>query len=208
MCGVVRADSGKASTLLALACVALACLPETVAASLAWKRDAILAGQWWRLWTGHLVHFGMPHAATDALVLLAAGAIAERSTGPARLLRHLVLAAPFVALLLLAVMPGLDEYRGASSLGAMLAVAAGITAWPQAGRWRPAMLAGGAAFAAATAMHALGVGMASASLPQGVLVAWQAHLLGAACGMAAGLPRLLSAHRIPVITTQKRTGRL
>lgn len=179
-------DSGINRTL-ALACLACACLPEAFIASLAWERDAILAGQWWRLWTGHLVHFGMAHAFTDALVLLAAGSIVERRIGSVRLLRRLVLAAPLISLLLLAA-PGLIEYRGASSLGAMLAVAAALACWPQAGQWRPAILAGGAAFAVATTSHAFDAGIAWSSLPQGVAVAWQAHLLGAACGIVAGLP--------------------
>lgn len=184
----MRPDSRGASTVLALACLALACLPEALAASLAWDREAILAGQWWRLWSAHLVHFGMPHAATDALVLLAAGALVERRIGPVRLLRQLAIAAPCMSLLFFAIMPGLDEYRGASSLAAMLAVRAGVACWPQAGRAQRTMLAGAAALAAGYALHAALGGMAWSSLPQGVLVAWQAHLLGAACGVAAGLP--------------------
>lgn len=184
----MRPDFRGASAVLALACLALACLPETLAASLAWDREAILAGQWWRLWSAHLLHFGIPHAATDALVLLAAGASVERRIGPARLLRQLAIAAPCMSLLFFAVMPDLAEYRGASSLAAMLAVGAGVACWSQAGRAQRAMLAGAAALAAAYALHAALGGTAWSSLPQGVLVAWQAHLLGAACGVAAGLP--------------------
>lgn len=183
----MRPDSRGATPVLALACLALACLPEAFAASLAWDRGAILAGQWWRLWSAHLVHFGMPHAATDALVLLAAGAIVERRIGPARLLRQLAIAAPGMSLLFFVLMPGLMEYRGASSLAAMLAVGAGVACWPQAGRAQRAMLAGAAAFTAAYALHAALGGTAWSSLPQGVLVAWQAHLLGAACGVVSGL---------------------
>ena len=179
-------EPARVTVALALACLGLACLPETLLAGLAWDREAILAGQWWRLWTGHLVHFGMPHALTNALVLLAAGSAAERSIGSARLLRQVVLAILAMSLLLLAAMPNLDEYRGASSLTAMLLVAAGTALWRQAGCWRPALLAGGAVFAAATTFHALGAGAGLSSLPQGVAVAWQAHLLGAACGIVAG----------------------
>lgn len=185
MRAVVQADS-RASAALALACLALACLPASMAAGLAWDRDAIAAGQWWRLWSGHLVHFGMPHALSDALVLLAGGAIVERRIGPARLLRALALAAPLISVLLFAAMPGLAEYRGASSLAAMLATAAGVMCWPRAGRLRALMLAGAAAFTVATALHAFGAGAAS-SLPRGVAVAWQAHLLGAVCGLLAGV---------------------
>lgn len=180
-----RQSGCGSSAILALACLGLACLPEALASRLAWEREAILAGQWWRLWTAHLVHFGLPHALADAMPVLAAGCVLERRVKPARLLRWLALAAPAVSLLLFVLMPSLAEYRGASSLALMLAVAAGIASWPDAGRWRPALLAGGLAFAAVTARHALGSGADLSSLPPGVAVAWQAHLLGAACGVLA-----------------------
>lgn len=187
----VRRDCGRPgaglAAILALACLALACLPEAFAARLAWERAAIADGQWWRLWTAHLVHFGLPHALADAVPVLAAGALLERRIGPARLLRWLAVAAPAVSLLLFGAMPGLAEYRGASGLAVMLAVAAAIASWPQAGRWRPALVAGVIAWAGAGAWQALGAGAGLSSLPPGVAVAWQAHLLGAACGVLAGL---------------------
>ena len=190
MRGAVQPDSPKASVALALACVGLACLPEAVAGALAWDRDAILAGEWWRLWSAHLVHFGMEHAFTDALVLLAAGSVLERRIGPRPFLLRVALAAPVTSLLLFAAMPGMAEYRGASGLTAMFAVAAGIAAWPQAGPWRPAILAAGATFAIATALQAFGAGTAASALPPDIAVAWQAHLIGAACGVVAGHRRV------------------
>jgi rhomboid family GlyGly-CTERM serine protease len=185
--GAVQPEVPKASIALALACLVLAGLPESIAASLAWDRDAVLAGQWWRLWSAHLVHFGMAHAFTDALVLLAAGSVLERRIGAGALLRQVTLASLALSMLLFAAMPGVGEYRGASGLAAMLAVAAAIAGWRQAGRWRPAILAGGLGFAAATAAQAIGTGAGFSSLPQGVAVAWQAHLIGAACGVMAGV---------------------
>lgn len=182
-----RPESCTVGAALHFACLLLACLPVP-APALAWEREAILAGQWWRLWSGHLVHFGLQHAFTDGLVLLAAGMLLERRIGPRCLLGQLAVAAPLVSLLLLSTAPGLDEYRGASGLAAMLAVAAGIACWPDAGRWRPVLLAGAVLFAAATGAAALGMHTSLSSLPLGIAVAWQAHLLGAACGIAAGLP--------------------
>jgi membrane associated rhomboid family serine protease len=170
---------------LALACLLLACLPESTAAALDWEPGAILAGQWWRLWTGHLLHFGLQHALFDAIVLYAGASLLEREIGTWRLLRQLLLAAPLVSLALLAV-PDLVAYRGASALAATVALAAGIALWPAAGRWRPALLAAGLACAASTAAQALGAGWSAAGLPGGVVVAWQAHVFGAACALLPG----------------------
>ncbi|QOL51630.1 rhomboid family intramembrane serine protease [Massilia litorea] len=175
----------RAAAGLALACLLLACLPESAIAALAWERDAILAGQWWRLWTGHLVHFGWQHALFDAVVLFAGSSLLERGLGMRRLLRQLLLVAPLISLALFAV-PGLVEYRGASALAATVALAAGIALWPLAGRWRPALLAGGLACAASTAAQAIGAGWSAAGLPPTVAVAWQGHLLGAACALLPG----------------------
>jgi rhomboid family GlyGly-CTERM serine protease len=169
----------------ALACLLLACLPEPAAAALDWEREAILGGEWWRLWTGHLVHFGLQHALFDAVVVYAGASLLEREIGRPRLLRQLLLAAPLVSLALLAV-PDLIAYRGASALAATVALAAGIALWPTAGRWRLALLAGGLACAASTSMQALGAGWSAAGLPSGVVVAWQAHLFGAACALLPG----------------------
>jgi rhomboid family GlyGly-CTERM serine protease len=184
MCAGVP-DRAYGAAGLALVCLLLACLPESVATQLSWERSAILGGQWWRLWTGHMVHFGLQHALFDAIVLFAGTSLLERELGTRRLLRQLLLAAPLVALALLAV-PGLDEYRGASGLAATAALAAGIALWPGAGRWRPALLAGAVIWAGFSAAQAVRPEWSAAGLPDGVAVAWQAHLLGAACALLPG----------------------
>jgi rhomboid family GlyGly-CTERM serine protease len=68
----------------------------------------------WRLWTGHLVHFGWEHTLAN-LVALAVPLLLVQERDRGRLLRVLLLAAPLLSLLLL---PGLGqgEYRGASGL--------------------------------------------------------------------------------------------
>jgi rhomboid family GlyGly-CTERM serine protease len=170
---------------LAFACLLLAFLPESTSTLLDWQREAIAAGQWWRLWTGHLVHFGLQHALFDAIVLYAGASLLEREIGRVRLLRQLLLVSPLISLALLAV-PDLIAYRGASALAATVALAAGIALWPAAGRWRSALLAGGLACAVSTAAQALGVGSSVAGLPGGVVVAWQAHVFGAACALLPG----------------------
>ena len=34
--------------------------------ALLYDRPALVRGEWWRIWTGHLVHFGWPHFVADA----------------------------------------------------------------------------------------------------------------------------------------------
>ena len=178
-------DRAYGAAGLAFVCLLLACLPESLKAQLSWERGAILSGQWWRLWTGHLVHFGLQHAMLDAIVLFAGASLLERELGTRRLLRQLLLAAPLVSLGLFAA-PGLDEYRGASSLAATVALAAGIALWRDARPWRPALLAGGLAWACFSTVQAVRPEWSAAGLPDGVAVAWQAHLLGAACALLPG----------------------
>jgi rhomboid family GlyGly-CTERM serine protease len=46
--------------------------------ALIYDRGAIAHGEWWRLWTGHLVHFGWPHFIADAGLFLILGRLLER----------------------------------------------------------------------------------------------------------------------------------
>ena len=52
-----------------LACLAMWFTFGEEAAWLAFDRQAILAGQVWRLWSGHLVHYSLHHALLDSSVL-------------------------------------------------------------------------------------------------------------------------------------------
>lgn len=38
-----------------------------------YDRGALAAGAWWRIWTGHLVHFGWPHFLADTGLLVILG---------------------------------------------------------------------------------------------------------------------------------------
>ena len=133
-------DRAYGAAGLALLCLLLACLPESLAAQLSWERGAILGGQWWRLWTGHLVHFGLQHAMLDAIVLFAGASLLERELGTRRLLRQLLLAAPLIALGLLAApawtntaalqaSPRRSRWRRASHSGPALDAGA-LPCWP------------------------------------------------------------------------------
>jgi membrane associated rhomboid family serine protease len=116
------------------------------------------------------------------------GMLAEPMAGPRRLCAGLALGAPLISLGLLLCVPDLFEYRGASGMATMVSVLAGFLLWPAAGNTFKAVLACGAAGFAVKPLfdvHASGFGFAA--LPVDVAVAWQAHLLGAACGVALAL---------------------
>ena len=47
--------------------------------ALIYDRQAVGQGEWWRIWTGHLVHFGWPHFVVDAGLFLILGRLLERA---------------------------------------------------------------------------------------------------------------------------------
>ena len=82
---------------------------------LIYQRSLIFSGQLWRLWTGHIVHFGPSHLAWDLAVFLPAGCWLE--TLRPRCARWLYLLCPAViSAVLLAFDPTLERYAGLSGL--------------------------------------------------------------------------------------------
>ena len=100
--------------LFAVPAVLITLLPATHGALL-YDRSAILRGEWWRLWTGHWVHFSASHLFWNLLVALAAGTWLE-SLQPGRLWRYLLVAAPMVSGMLLGWEPAMQTYGGLSGL--------------------------------------------------------------------------------------------
>lgn len=157
---------------------------------LEFDHHAILAGQLWRLWSGHLVHYSAQHALIDSATALVAGLIAAQSFGARRLVLSLALGAPFISLGLLLAVPACLVYRGASGMAVMLAVMAGAGLWHDVRPGsalvvRAALALLAAALAAKIGAEAAGWSLDWSDLPPDVAVAWQAHLLGAVAGMAA-----------------------
>jgi rhomboid family GlyGly-CTERM serine protease len=90
------------------------CLPDG-AEALAYDRAAILHGEVWRLWSGHLVHFSGSHLCWDLLATALAGAWIERAGFRGG--RWLwVITPPLVSLLMLLGEPTLARYGGLSAM--------------------------------------------------------------------------------------------
>ncbi len=83
--------------------------------ALVYQRDAVAAGELWRLWTGHLVHFGWPHFLADTGLLLILGLfLEEKHPGFSR--TALLLMPPFISACLFWLDPTMTRYGGLSAL--------------------------------------------------------------------------------------------
>ncbi|MBI3131966.1 MAG: hypothetical protein HYZ13_11625 [Acidobacteria bacterium] len=138
----------------------------------------------WRLWTGHLAHWSLGHAAVNLGACLLPLAFLP-SAIRRQLLRTLPWMLPLGSLLLLPFLAG-RPYRGASGLACLLWVAA---AFPlaRAGRWPEALVFGLGALLksmleVAGGIHPLSPDAAWEGLPM-------AHVTGAALGLGWGLSR-------------------
>jgi membrane associated rhomboid family serine protease len=210
-----RSRLPHAGLLLAALVGAFAALPPELQRHLALARppDGSVAllrcGTWW---SAQFVHWGWMHAALDAGGLLLTGLVAERLFGPARVLLAVAGAAPLLSLGILWLEPGLVAYRGASGLVVLLGSAAWLGVWRAGGvdkRWLVLLgvtLAGKLGLevhAALTGQPGSGLG-----LPAGVQVAWSAHGMGLALGLALGatLPLCRNVLRSPSIPADVNAG--
>lgn len=183
-----RPSAGVARTAVwwpALLVALFAVLPEALQARLAWDRAAIEGGEFWRLWSGHFVHWGAAHALTNGLLLVVLGLCLDRAgagDSTRRFAAWPLLVAPLlISLALPLAAPAMENYRGASGLVAMLVVALCLDAW----LGRSDRLLGTVllfALLLKTGLEIAGVGLVS-SLPTGLAVAWQVHVLGGLAGM-------------------------
>jgi membrane associated rhomboid family serine protease len=168
--------------VVALVCLLLALLPASLIEQLSGSPRAILQGELWRLWSGHVVHFSARHALIDSATLLSIGAIAEGIFGSRRVALSLLAGAPLISIATLLAAPALFDYRGASCLAVMLASAIGLSWW----RSRPASRAVLATLAlcalAKIGFDAIGMSVTLTDLPDAIGVAWQGHLLSCAVG--------------------------
>ncbi|SRR6056297_1727045 len=153
---------------------------------LALIRDAAAAGEWWRLWTGHLVHTGVGHLGWNLTALSILGFAAFRTGLVRAAFIYLVLSMPLISGGLLLLLPALQWYAGLSGvlhgLVALILIA------------RPARVAW------------LGLGLLAAKLVVEAAGAWpvpagrypvvtEAHALGFAFGLVAGLSHIYFSRR-------------
>jgi rhomboid family GlyGly-CTERM serine protease len=160
-------------------------LPEPVPAHLALAPQAIFAGEWWRLWTGHFVHFSAPHAIAGLSVILFCGLYVEKACSARAYVVFWLLTPALLSCLLLLTVPDLAEYRGASGLATTLAVIFGLVLWREQPRLRLILLLLGILFAFKTTLEVfqLPFNIVIVNLPSDIQTIWQVHVLGALLGI-------------------------
>lgn len=179
----------RVTLLLVGLCIVFACAGTRAESLLAFDRQGILEGEIWRLWTGHLVHYSTGHAALDIAALLVLAGLAEQEAGARAVAALLAVSMPVISLSLLLAAPDMLVYKGASALATLFGVACGALLWRREPRLRAGLALLGCMALAKTVCDATGLLPGLSSLPDGVLVAWQAHVLGGCMALAWALHR-------------------
>ena len=152
---------------------------------LLYDRSAVASGQWWRLWTGHLVHFGWPHFVADAGLFVILGWLIEPKQPMLSRLSLLWLTAG-ISLAIFFFDPGMQRYGGLSAFNLGLLLFYAGQGWRK--NWTdwfwPAVLViyAGELILEATVGQGRGGGMIQFDDP-GVHVATTAHLAGTVGGL-------------------------
>ena len=178
---------------LAVVCASIALADATGAgwgAALDYRREAIAAGQSWRLVTAHLVHVNATHAVLDIAALLLVAWIFVRELNAMRQVTVVIAAIVGIDLALGVLSPEVERYAGLS--GVLHAwFAAGATCWLLEARdvdratlrraWGTALLLG---LATKLALEAGGRGFWLGDA--GFEVVGSAHRWGSVVGIALG----------------------
>jgi rhomboid family GlyGly-CTERM serine protease len=101
---------------LALLIAALALGGERVSDALAYGRQALADGQWWRALSGHFVHLGAVHTLINLGGILALVLLCPPRLGAFEWLRRIGLLALAISAALYVAAPGVDRYVGFSGV--------------------------------------------------------------------------------------------
>ncbi|MDD2763786.1 MAG: rhombosortase [Opitutaceae bacterium] len=173
------------ATLLIAVAAGLAFAWPGLASLLIYERAGLLAGQAWRLWTGHLVHFNSRHLLLDLAVFLPAGVWLELITP--RLARGFyLLTPPAVSAALLLFDSTLIRYAGLSGIATgLLVLLALVQLRRKAGEppwfWLGVLLL----VAVKTAVEAVAPGPLFVRFDPGVRAVPLAHVGGIVCALMA-----------------------
>lgn len=172
---------------------ALPALIAAVAPALfVYDRAAILRGEWWRLASGHWVHFSVSHAVWNLLALTVASTWLE-CLRPGWTWRFVAMAAPALGVGLLALAPTMSVYGGLSGLAVGVATLLAIVQIQSAPHGRGWWLAAFALIAGKILWEsATGTALFSRIEPGAYRVSVAAHALGA---IASVLFFFIARHR-------------
>lgn len=154
-------------------------------AALRYERDAVLAGEWWRLLTGHLVHADAAHLGWNLLGVALVAWLFARDYTWRQWLVVLILSTAATDAGFLLFEPQLEWYVGFSGVLHGL-MAAGLVAWWRTSR-DPVTWIVSALFAAKLAFEHYAGPLPFTAGSLSVPVVPAAHSYGAAGGLLAGL---------------------
>jgi rhomboid family GlyGly-CTERM serine protease len=164
---------------------------------LIYDRAAIVRGEAWRIWTGHLIHFGWPHFVIDAGLFLILGRLLERDF-PVATRTALVALPAFISGWMFLLDSGMDRYGGLSAVNLGLLVFMAAQGWQK--NWTDWFWPGvlliyiGEVVLEISAGHGHGGGMIRFDDPS-IHVATSAHIAGALYGVALAVVVVLSRRR-------------
>lgn len=120
-----------AGTVFCLAVAVVAAAWPTAGAWMVGEREALRAGEVWRAWTAHGVHFSWSHLGWSGLLWLVAGGLMERESRRTWT-AGVLLAAPLITVAALWLDPQAARYGGLSGLACVPLVWLGI-GWVRTG---------------------------------------------------------------------------
>jgi len=126
-------------TLFLVGLSGLLLLLPGASAWLQFDRDAVAAGQWWRIVSGHVTHWNFDHLFWDGAVFAVLGVLCERRNR-VHFFVGLLAAAVLIPLSVWLLLPEMRTYRGLSGLDTglftMLAIWTLVEKWQaRQGRW-------------------------------------------------------------------------
>jgi len=188
--------------VFAIACWAVWYLSPQNVSLLVFDKDAIAAGEWWRLWSAHLTHSKYSQLILNSAIIALMGLMVDPFTKRWQMFLSLLIAMPIMTGVLLIVTPDLTVYRGAIGVAAMLAM---MGTWFlilesnrfSLGYWLGIMLL--LMFVAKVGLETLIMLSPSASKFPGLHIAWLVQCFGVLIGLAF----FNSLHQIHATKTAK-----
>lgn len=93
-----------------------------------YDRAALSSGDWWRIWTGHLVHFGWPHWLVDTGLWLILGWVMH-TRHPHFIRLAMLLMPPCISAAIFWVEPDMLRYGGLSAINLGLLLYLALQGW-------------------------------------------------------------------------------
>jgi len=168
--------------LWVMICGVVEYLPAYMQVVLVFQRDAVLQGEYWRLWSAHITHYTAEQCWVNSAMFALLWYVLTGYVSQRRMLFCILLAMPLILLGVLYGVPNMQQYRGISALDGMLWVWLACELYRR-GDTRAWGIAALCLFVVRLGMDVSGLRLSE--LPAMARVAWQAHALGGLLGVVS-----------------------